>query len=145
MNQQSKAAALLRYLGLSLAWLVVMVVWPLLIGPQTDPHCYTSATVGFLPAAMAVPFLILPLYVVSAAVHAVFALSRRRFEARARGEAPHFTIDALFFVPFTALAIAALAPGLHWSKSLHCFMAAFALALPWLVTPLFNARLARAA
>ncbi len=139
MTQRSRAPVLLRYLGLSFAWLVAMVAWPLVTGPHTDPHCYTSASFGFLPAAMVVPFLVLPLYAFSAVAHAAFAFSGRRFEAGALGRPASFTIGALFFIPFTGLATIMLASGFHWDRTPHCFFAVFTLALPWIVTPLVNA------
>ena len=141
VNQRSKSSALLRYLGMSFGWLVFMTVWALVVGPHTDPRCATSASFGFLPMAMVVPFLMLPLYVLSVAVHAVFAFHARRFDARAREGVPLFGRDAVFFVPFTVISLLAFSPATHWDKSLHCFLLTCAIVLPWIATPVTNARL----
>ena len=138
MIQRSKARALVQYLGMSLGWLIFMIFWALVIGPYTDPRCYTSASFGFLPAAMVVPFLILPLYVVSVGVHAVFAFYKKRFDARERNGVPLFGLDAVFFIPFAVLSLIAFAPATHWDKSLHCFFMTCAIVLPWIITPGVN-------
>lgn len=141
MKQQSRARGLLRYLGMSVGWLVLMVGWALLVAPHTNPRCYTSASFGFLPAAIVVPFLMLPLYVVSVAVHAVVAFCKQRFEARARDGVSLFGLDAAFFIPFALVSLIALISATHWDRSLHCFLMTFAVALPWTITPVVNARL----
>jgi hypothetical protein len=141
MNQRSKSSALLRYLGMSFGWLIFMTFWILIIGPYTDPRCNTSASFGFLPMAMVVPFLVLPLYALSVAVHTVFAFYRRRFDATVRDSVPLFGLDALFFIPFTVGSLIAFSPATHWDKSLHCFVLTCAIVLPWITTPVVNARL----
>jgi hypothetical protein len=141
MKPRSKSRALLLYLGTSFGWLILMTVWVLLIVPYIDPRCYTSASFGFLPVAIVVPFLMLPLYVVSVAVHAVFAFYKKRFDAREAEGVPLFGLDAVFFVPFTVLSLIAFMPATHWDKSLHCFLMTCAIVLPWILTPLINTRL----
>ena len=113
MRQRSRPRALLRYLGASFAWLVVMTAWVLVIVPYVDPLCYTSASFGFLPAAIVVPFLMLPLYLASVAIHAVFAFYQKRFDARQAEGVPLFGLDALFFVPFTVMSLIAFMPATH--------------------------------
>jgi hypothetical protein len=141
MNRRSKSSTLLRYLGMSFGWLIFMTFWVLVIGPYTDPRCNTSASFGFLPMAMVVPFLMLPLYALSVAVHAVFAIYKRRFDARVRDGVPLFGLDAVFFIPFTLVSLIAFSPATHWDKSLHCFFLTCAIVLPWITTPVVNTRL----
>lgn len=118
-----------------------MTLWVLVIVPYLDPGCYTSASFGFLPVAIVIPFLLLPLYVLSAAVHAVFAFHKKRFNAREADGVPLFGLDAVFFVPFTVVSLIAFMPATHWDKSLHCFLMTCAFVFPWLVTPLVNTRI----
>ena len=141
MSQRSKSSALLQYVGMSFGWLIFMTFWVLVIGPYTDPRCNTSASFGFLPMAMVVPFLMLPLYALSVAVHAVFAFHKRRFDARARNGLLLFGLDAVFFIPFTAVSLIAFSPATHWDKSLYCFFLTCAIVLPWIITPVVNAQL----
>jgi len=141
MTQRSRAGALLQYLATSTGWLILMAFWPLLAGPHADPRCQTSASFGFLPAAMVVPFLILLLYAISVALHAVFAFRRSRLAARPRVGVALFGLDAGFFVPFAAVSLIAYLPAMHWDSSVHCFFWTLAIALPWIITPVVNARL----
>ncbi len=141
MNQRSKSRALLQYFVTSLGWLILMTCWVLLIAPYADPQCYTSASFGFLPVAMVVPFLVLPLYAISVAAHAAFAFYQRRFDAREQNGVPLFGFDALFFIPFSVVSLIAFAPATHWDKSLHCFFMTCAITLPWIITPIVNGRL----
>src|SRR5688572_4579329 len=110
-------SGLLKYLGTSFGWLLLMALWPLLIVPQTEPRCHTSTSFGFLPAAIVVPFLTLLLYPVSVAVHAVFAFRKRRFAEAV----PLFGRDAAFFIPFTVLSVLGLMSVTNWATSVHCF------------------------
>ena len=91
--------------------------------------------------AMVVPFLMLSLYALSVAAHAVFAFYKRRFDARVRNGVPLFGLDAAFFIPFTAVSLIAFSPATHWDKSFHCFFLTCAIVLPWIITPVVNARL----
>jgi len=140
-RSRSRALFLLRYFGTSFVWLVLMTMWVLLTVPYLEPRCDTSASFGFLPAAMVVPFLMLPLYVITVALHAVFAFSTKRFDTRGADGVPLFGVDVLFFIPFTAVSLIAFMPATHWDKSLHCFLMTCAIVLPWLVTPLVNTRI----
>jgi hypothetical protein len=125
---------------MSFAWLIMMALWALIIGPFTPPRCETSASFGFLPAAMVVPFLMLPLYAVSVVCHAVLAFRRTRRELRERAGVPLFGLDAAFFVPFVILSLIAFSPTMHLS-ALHCLVMAVVVALPWIITPIVNARI----
>jgi hypothetical protein len=118
-----------------------MTLWVLVIVPYVNPLCYTSASFGFLPVAIVLPFLMLPLYLASVAVHAVFAFYKKRFDAREADGVPLFGLDALFFVPFTAVSLIAFMPATHWDKSVHCFLMTCAIVLPWILTPVVNTRL----
>jgi hypothetical protein len=138
MKDRSKS--LLGYLGMSAGWLVAMAVWPLIVGPSTDPHCLTSASFGFLPAIMVIPFLILPLYLLSVAVHAVFAFRTARFAFVQRHGVALLGADALFFVPAVMIALLAYSSALRWSEAWHCSLAMFVLVLPWLIAPVANGR-----
>lgn len=88
-----------------------------------------------------IPFLVLLLYVVTVAVHAMFAFHNRCFEARQRDGVPLFGVDAAFFVPFAAVSFLTLASAMHWDRSLYCSLMTFAVALPWIITPVIHARL----
>jgi hypothetical protein len=140
MPQRSRASGLMRYLAASFGWLILMVLWALFIGPLTDPRCYTSASFGFLPAAILVPFLMLPLYAISVGGHAVFAFRRARLITRAATGVLLFGLDALFFVPFVLLSLATFLSAIHWND-LDCLLTALIFALPWVITPLVNPRL----
>ena len=140
MNRRSRFRALLLYVATSFGWLILMTTWVLLIVPYVDPHCY-PASFGYLRPAIVVHFLMLPLYAVSVAVHSVFAFSKKRFDAREAEGVPLLGLDAVFFVPFTVLSLIEFMPAAHWDKSLHCFLMACAIVLPWILTPVVNTRL----